>query len=159
MSRIFNIGSNTQFNAGENDVVVSWSEDSQECPRLRLFLKHGFQYRLNPAEMTTHRLKDAAFLSVDDAHWIVENMKGFIGWEVVRPKIEVSTVQHQKFIPIEKPQPKPEVQAIVVLNDGETYSSVKGSCILVISEEDASAIVNDSKSIKDIKPILKIPLA
>ena len=157
MNRIFNIGSNTQVNAGENDVVVSWNEDPQASPRL--FLKHGFQYRLNPAEMTTHILKDAAFLSVDDAHWIVENMKGFIGWEVVRPKIEVSTVQHQKFIPIEKPQPKPEVQAIVVLNDGETYSSVKGSCILVISEEDASAIENDAKSIKDIKPILKIPLA
>jgi hypothetical protein len=156
MDRISNFNIRTQTNAGENDVVVSWNEDPQGCPRL--FLKHGFQYSLNPAGMTTHILKDAAFLSVGDAYWVVGNMKGFVGWEVVRPKIEVSTVEHHKFIPIEKPQPKPEGHAIVVLNDGETYSSVKGSHILLISGEDATALDNNSKSIKDINPILKIPL-
>ena len=156
MNRISNFNIRTQTNAGENDVVVSWNEDPQGCPRL--FLKHGFQYRLNPAEMTTHTLKDAAFLSVGDAHWIVENMKGFIGWEVVRLKIEVSKVEHHKFIPIEKSQPKPSFQAIVVLNDGDTFSSTEGAFILMISDADANALSEGSCKVKDIEPVLKIAL-
>jgi len=48
--------------------------------------------------------------------------------------------------------------AIVVLNDGETYSNVEGCKIVVINDIDAEELECGRASVKDLTPLIEIDL-
>lgn len=50
------------------------------------------------------------------------------------------------------------MQKILILNDGETYSSVRGCCIAIITDEEADALDRGQIDCRDLKPIAEIGL-
>ena len=52
----------------------------------------------------------------------------------------------------------PGYTTIVVLNDGETYTSVKGCSICVITDEQAEQLESGEIACKDLSPISEIGL-
>ena len=53
---------------------------------------------------------------------------------------------------------KEDVVTLVVLNDGETYSDVRGCSIVVVSAADAALLELGEKDIKDLHPLSEIGL-
>jgi hypothetical protein len=49
--------------------------------------------------------------------------------------------------------------AIVILNDGETYSDIRGCSICIITREEQEALDNGSITCGDLKPIVEIGLS
>lgn len=51
-----------------------------------------------------------------------------------------------------------KVHAIVVLNDGETWSTVAGSSICIITDEEMQALIDGDISAYDLTPLSEIML-
>jgi hypothetical protein len=47
---------------------------------------------------------------------------------------------------------------IVVLNDGETFTDIRGCCICVVPEEQYNSVVDSGGDAKDFEPIVEIGL-
>ncbi len=58
-----------------------------------------------------------------------------------------------------KPTPKPEkFVTVVVLNDGETFTDVRGCTLCVVPLEQYESVVNAGGDAKDFEPIVEIGL-
>jgi hypothetical protein len=54
--------------------------------------------------------------------------------------------------------PKPEFVTVVVLNDGETFTDVRGCSLCVIPLEQYESVVNSGGDAKDFAPVVEIGL-
>lgn len=51
-----------------------------------------------------------------------------------------------------------KTHAIVVLSDGETWSTVDGSCICIISDDELKSLIEGEISTHDLRPIVELGL-
>lgn len=132
--------------SNSSDVVVSLLGADGK----RVYVRCDFQ-AVDDGVYTTTNPREAGFFSMSDAIWVIQNIDQFrdkYGWEIGKLKEEPTYSFVKKNLN----------QTIVVLNDGETFSSAQGAFVLVISDDDAEALSEGHCKVSDIEPLLKIAL-